>query len=219
MKGELKMDVSEYLPLRDVVFNTLRQAILRGEMEPGERLMEIQLSQKLGVSRTPIREALTRLEAERLIKQTSSGMVVVGISKKDVEEMYAVKKAMEPYATELAVKNMSAEGLEKLREILEQQEFYVTKSNAEKIKDLDTEFHDIIYSESASPTLESILSPLHHKLMRFRKVSLQFSDRSTQSVEEHKQLFEAIEAGDAKKAKELMAEHVNNACKNIMGGM
>ncbi len=152
-----------------------------------------------------------------MIKQTSSRIIVVGISKKDVEEMYAVKKAMEPYATELAVKKLSAEGLEKLREILEQQEFYVTKSNAEKIKDLDTGDH-IIYSESARPTLESILSPLHHKLMRFRKVSLQFSDRKHAHAVK-KQLFEAIEAGDAKKAKELMAEHVNNACKNIMGGM
>ena len=205
--------------LANQVFAAIEKNILTGVYPAGEPISEPRLSAELGVSRTPIREALTRLEAERLIKQTSSGMVVVGISKKDVEEMYAVKKAMEPYATELAVKNMSAEGLEKLREILEQQEFYVTKSNAEKIKDLDTDFHDIIYRESASPTLESILSPLHHKLMRFRKVSLQFSDRSTQSVEEHKQLFEAIEAGDAKKAKELMAEHVNNACKNIMGGM
>ena len=201
------------------IYDYIVHEIEIGNFESGKRLSEAELMEIFGISRTPIREAITRLEAERLIKQTSSGMIVVGISKKDVEEMYAVKKAMEPYATELAVKNMSAEGLEKLREILEQQEFYVTKSNAEKIKDLDTEFHDIIYSESASPTLESILSPLHHKLMRFRKVSLQFSDRSTQSVEEHKQLFEAIEAGDAKKAKELMAEHVNNACNNIMGGM
>lgn len=205
--------------LANQVFAAIEKNILTGVYPKGEVISEPKLSAELGVSRTPVREALTRLETERLIKQTPNGMQIVGISEKDVDEMYAVKRSIEPYVTELAVNNISPEGLAKMKEILEQQEFYVTKGNAEKIKDLDTEFHDTIYRESDSPTLESVLSPLHHKLMKHRKVSLQFSDRSTQSVEEHKKIYEAMAEGDAKKAKELMLEHVNNAYRNIKGGI
>ncbi len=205
--------------LANQVFALIEKNILTGVYPAGELITEPKLSNELGVSRTPVREALTRLEAERLIKQTASGMLVLGISSKDVDEMYAVKKAIEPYATVLAIQHMTEEDIARLKEIIEEQEFYVTKSNAEKIKDLDTEFHDVIYEASGSPTFASILSPLHHKLMRFRKVSLQFSDRSTQSVEEHKKIFAAIEAKDEDAAKALMLEHINNAYINIKGGM
>ncbi len=205
--------------LANQVFALIEKNILTGIYPAGELITEPKLSTELGVSRTPVREALTRLEAERLIKQTPSGMLVLGISPKDVDEMYAVKKAIEPYATVLAIQHMTEEDLARLKEIIEEQEFYVTKVNAEKIKDLDTEFHDVIYEASGSPTFASILSPLHHKLMRFRKVSLQFSDRSTQSVEEHKKIFAAIEAKDEDAAKALMLEHINNAYINIKGGM
>ncbi len=205
--------------LANQVFALIEKNILTGVYPAGELITEPKLSNELGVSRTPVREALTRLEAERLIKQTASGMLVLGISPKDVDEMYAVKKAIEPYATVLAIQHMTEEDIARLKEIIEEQEFYVTKSNAEKIKDLDTEFHDVIYEASGSPTFASILSPLHHKLMRFRKVSLQFSDRSTQSVEEHKKIFAAIEAKDEDAAKALMLEHINNAYINIKGGM
>ena len=205
--------------LANQVFALIEKNILTGVYPAGELITEPKLSTELGVSRTPVREALTRLEAERLIKQTPSGMLVLGISPKDVDEMYAVKKAIEPYATVLAIQHMTEEDITHLKEIIEQQEFYVAKSNAEKIKDLDTEFHDVIYEASGSPTFASILSPLHHKLMKFRKVSLQFSDRSTQSVEEHKKIFAAIEAKDEDAAKALMLEHINNAYINIKGGM
>ena len=153
--------------LANQVFALLEKNILTGIYPAGELITEPKLSTELGVSRTPVREALTRLEAERLIKQTPSGMLVLGISPKDVDEMYAVKKAIEPYATVLAIQHMTEEDITHLKEIIEQQEFYVTKSNAEKIKDLDTEFHDVIYEASGSPTFASILSPLHHKLMKF----------------------------------------------------
>ena len=205
--------------LANQVFALIEKNILTGVYPAGELITEPKLSMELGVSRTPVREALTKLETERLIKQTPSGMLVIGITPKDVDEMYAVKRAMEPYTIGLAVQNMTKEIEDKLQEILEQQEFFVTKSNAEKIKDLDTEFHDLIYEASNSPTLASILSPVHHKLMRFRKVSLQFSDRSKQSVEEHRKILEAIKARDEAAAKALMLEHVNNAYVNIKGGM
>ena len=110
MKGELKMDVNEYLPLRDVVFNTLRQAILKGEMEPGERLMEIQLAQKLGVSRTPIREAIRKLELEGLVVMIPrKGAEVAHITEKDMRDVLEVRSTLEELAVELACKHVTPE--------------------------------------------------------------------------------------------------------------
>ena len=109
MKGELKMDVNDYLPLRDVVFNTLRQAILRGEMEPGERLMEIQLAQKLGVSRTPIREAIRKLELEGLVIMIPrKGAEVAHITEKDMKDVLEVRSTLEELVVELAIKNVTS---------------------------------------------------------------------------------------------------------------
>ena len=116
MKGELKMDVNEYLPLRDVVFNTLRQAILTGEMEPGERLMEIQLANKLGVSRTPIREAIRKLELEGLVVMVPrKGAEVADITEKDLRDVLEVRTALEELSIELAMKNITQEEFEQLR--------------------------------------------------------------------------------------------------------
>ena len=118
MKGELKMDVNEYLPLRDVVFNTLRQAILRGEMEPGERLMEIQLAQKLGVSRTPIREAIRKLELEGLVNIIpNKGAYVTGISDKDVHDIYMIRSMLEGLCVRWATEHITQEQLEELDEL------------------------------------------------------------------------------------------------------
>jgi len=116
MKGELKMDVNEYLPLRDVVFNTLRQAILTGEMEPGERLMEIQLANKLGVSRTPIREAIRKLELEGLVIMIPrKGAEVAHITVKDMRDVLEVRSALEELAATLACKNVTPEHIEELK--------------------------------------------------------------------------------------------------------
>ena len=116
MKGELKMDVNDYLPLRDVVFNTLRQAILRGEMEPGERLMEIQLAQKLGVSRTPIREAIRKLELEGLVIMIPrKGAEVAHITEKDMKDVLEVRSTLEELVVELAIKNVTDEKIEELK--------------------------------------------------------------------------------------------------------
>ena len=116
MKGELKMDVNDYLPLRDVVFNTLRQAILRGEMEPGERLMEIQLAQQLGVSRTPIREAIRKLELEGLVIMIPrKGAEVAHITEKDMKDVLEVRSTLEELVVELAIKNVTDEKIEELK--------------------------------------------------------------------------------------------------------
>ena len=147
MKGELKMDVNEYLPLRDVVFNTLRQAILTGEMEPGERLMEIQLANKLGVSRTPIREAIRKLELEGLVIMIPrKGAEVAHITVKDMRDVLEVRSALEELATTLACKNVTPEHIEELKTANRVFEAAIVSKDVVAIVNADVAFHNIIYS-------------------------------------------------------------------------
>ena len=196
------------LSLANQVYQQIEKNILSGVYSPGEIISESKLSEELGVSRTPIREAMARLENEKLI----------GITDQDVADMFTVKRALEPIVVKKAAMNISGEDLARLKEILDQQEFYEEKQNIEKVRNLDTQFHDIIYSASGSPILQAILSPIHHKLMKYRKDSLTKTGRSRYSISEHVKIYEAIEAGDQEKIEELVLNHVDQAYKSIQKG-
>ena len=206
------------LSLANQVYQQIEKNILSGVYSPGEIISESKLSEELGVSRTPIREAMARLENEKLIGITPSGTVVLGITDQDVADMFTVKRALEPIVVKKAAMNISGEDLARLKEILDQQEFYEEKQNIEKGRNLDTQFHDIIYSASGSPILQAILSPIHHKLMKYRKDSLTKTGRSRYSISEHVKIYEAIEAGDQEKIEELVLNHVDQAYKSIQKG-
>ena len=154
------------LSLANQVYDAIEQNILNGVYASGEIISESKLSEELGVSRTPVREAMARLENERLIGITPSGTVVLGITDRDVRDMFEVKLHLEPIVSVMASQNISQEALAKLKDIIDQQEFYASKHNTERIRNLDTEFHDLIYSECGSPVFQSILSPIHHKLLK-----------------------------------------------------
>ena len=206
------------LSLANQVYQQIEKNILSGVYSPGEIISESKLSEELGVSRTPIREAMARLENEKLIGITPSGTVVLGITDQDVADMFTVKRALEPIVVKKAAMNISGEDLARLKEILDQQEFYEEKQNIEKVRNLDTQFHDIIYSASGSPILQAILSPIYHKLMKYRKDSLTKTGRSRYSISEHAKIYEAIEAGDQEKIEELVLNHVDQAYKSIQKG-
>ena len=207
------------ISLADQVHERLEQGILSGLYPPGEILSEKRLAAELGVSRTPIREALSRLQYDKLIKDTPQGSEVLGISKDDVEDMFYVKKQLEVSTTVKAAKRMSPEELAAIRAVLDQQEYFASKGDAKKVRDLDTEFHDLIYAASGSTTLQGILSSIHHKLMKFRRVSLENEERILDSVAEHRAICDALEAGMAKDVERLMKAHLDNAYDSIMGGM
>ena len=207
------------LSLANQVYDAIEQNILNGVYASGEIISESKLSEELGVSRTPVREAMARLENERLIGITPSGTVVLGITDRDVRDMFEVKLHLEPIVSVMASQNISQEALAKLKDIIDLQEFYASKHNTERIRNLDTEFHDLIYSECGSPVFQSILSPIHHKLLKYRKASLEKSDRSYHSVEEHMAIYEALKAKDRMQVEMLMLEHIRHAYENIKKGV
>ena len=206
------------MSLANQVFETIERNILNGIYPQGDVLSESRLSEELGVSRTPIREALTKLETEKLITTTPMGAVVLGITDKDVKDMFQVKLHLDPMALKMAAVNISEEALERLKDNVEQQDFYNAKGNMEKLRDLDTEFHDIIYSECKSPTLQNILTGIHHKLLKYRIASLKIEDRSDHSVDEHLAIYEALRSRDEMRAELVVLQHINHTYETIMKG-
>lgn len=202
--------------LANQVFDTLEKNILNGTYASGEIISEKRLSEELGVSRTPIREAMTRLAHEKLIKDSPNGTVVIGISQKDLRDLFEVKMRIEVVATNRAVDNITPEGLKELKDILDQQEYYAQKGDTLKVRDLDTEFHDVIYKECGSIILEGILSPIHHKMMKYRQASLELEHRIMDSVAEHKAIYDAIVEKDCDKVDSLMLVHIEHAYHSAM---
>lgn len=202
--------------LADQVYDALETDILSGKYARGDILTENKLCEIMGVSRTPVREALRRLGQENLIKESGKGSVVVGISEKDLEDIFTIRHKIEGIAAEMAAKNCSDEDIEKLRNALELQEFYLVKHNAEEMKSMDNRFHETLYLISGSFTFYNILLSLHKKVQKYRKASIQSDSRANESVEEHKLIFDAIASRDAEKAKYYATKHVENAYLHIV---
>ncbi len=202
--------------LADQVFERLEADILGGKYQRGETITELRLCGELGVSRTPVREALRRLSQEHLIEETPKGTVVMGISRKDFEDMCAIRIRIEGLAVRGFIENLTEEGIRELREAIDFQEFYLTRSDADHLRNMDSRFHETIYNRCGSTILRDTLAPLHKKVQKFRRQSMQERSRAVKSVEEHRAICEAIAAKDAPLAEALMARHVENALKNII---
>ena len=204
------------ISLADQVFDHLENDILSGKYQRGEILTESKLSAELGVSRTPIREALRRLEQEHIIEESGKGSVVIGINEKDLEDIFMIRKSLECQVAVLAAKNRTEEQLKQLREALEFQEFYLNKKDPDQIKLMDSRFHETLYKLSGSTAFYDTLVPLHKKIQKYRRASVTNSSRAEASVAEHRKIYEAIEAKNTALAAKYASEHVENAYKHIM---
>ena len=202
--------------LADQVFERLEAEILSGKYQRGEVVTELQLCAELGVSRTPVREALRRLSQEHLIEESSRGTVVLGVVRKDFEDMCAIRLRIEGLAVRGFIDNLSEDSLRQLREAVEFQEFYLNKRDPDHIKAMDSRFHELIYQNCGSAILCDTLSPLHKKVQKFRRLSIEQAGRAETSVKEHRAIYEAIAAKDADLAERLMNEHVGNAMQTII---
>jgi len=202
--------------LADQVFERLENDIITGVYPRGELLTELKLVEQLGVSRTPIREALRRLEQERLIRESGKGSVVLGITVEDLVDIMNIRQRTEGLAAYYATKNLTPEGLNILRQISELQEFYFTKKDVENLRQMDDRFHDTIYELSQRTIIRDILLSLHRKTMRYRRISIEDPGRLEHSIREHKAIFDAIASGNADLAAELTTRHIENAKENMI---
>ncbi len=199
------------ISLAEQVFDRLETDILSGKYQPGEILTELKLVSDLGVSRTPIREALRRLDQEHIIEIGPKGILVLGVSQKDLEDILEIRMRIEGLAAYMAAKNITDEQLAELRETIDLQEFYVPKKDAERINGMDSKFHLLIYRFSGSTPLYDTLMPLHKKVLKYRRASIENEVRSAYSYQEHRDIYDAIAAHDAELAEARMRSHIANA--------
>lgn len=202
--------------LADQVYEKLENDIILGVYPRGEILTELKLVEQLGVSRTPIREALRRLEQERLISDTGRGSVVLGITEYDLEDIMNIRQHIEALAAYYATINMTPEGLKELSHIIDLQDFYYAKWDVEHLRQADDAFHDAICSFSKRNVIMDTLIPLHHKTRRYRKIAMEDKWRTPNTLKEHHAIFDAIAAGDADLARERTAKHIENAKLHMM---
>ncbi len=217
MTSDFTVNMDQYLPLRDVVFNTLRQAILKGELKPGERLMEIALADKLGVSRTPIREALRKLEQEGLVFMIPRrGAQVADITEKDLNDVLEVRIALENLSVEKACKRMTEEQIKKLGLAAREFERTTAENNLVKLAEADVAFHEIIYQAADNQTLNQVQSNLREQIYRYRVEYLKDEEMRNQLVKEHEQLYLAMKERNVEKAQEISFHHIENQRKGII---
>jgi len=215
--NDFSVDMNEYLPLRDVVFNTLRRAILKGELKPGERLMEIALAEKLGVSRTPIREAMRKLELEGLVVMVPRrGAQVANITEKDLNDVLEVRIALENMAIEKACARITDEEMTALEKAAQDFQNIIENGSLEDLAQADEDFHEQIYQASGNRRLMQVLGILREQIYRYRIKYLKEEDTYTQLVEEHRQMTQAIREGDVARAQELSFNHLENQRKAII---
>lgn len=211
MENNFKVNMNEYLPLRDVVFNTLRQAILKGELAPGERLMEIQLAEKLGVSRTPIREAIRKLELEGLVLMIPrKGAEVAKISEKSLRDVLEVRRSLEELAIELACQRMSEEEMDELEQVQNHFREAISRGEAMAIAETDEHYHDIIYHGTGNEKLVQMLNNLREQMYRYRLEYIKDEDKRQVLLVEHEHILIALKNRNIADAKNAAREHIDN---------
>ena len=208
--------MEEHYSLGGKVFQQLKNSILAGEFENGAELREIALAKKLGVSRTPVREALRQLEQEGLEEiYPNRGAYVQGITYKDVEDIFRIRARLEGLCAEMAVSSITHEQLDKLDEIILLSKFYEEKKDMEHLLKMDSQFHEVLFESCGSKMLEHQLKDYHQYVQKARLRSLKRQERAKKSTQEHEEILLAIKDRDAKRADELATRHILNAIANI----
>ena len=212
--------IDNYQPLRETVCEALRSAIRNGILEPGERLMEVQLAEELGISRTPVREAIRKLEQEGyVIMMPRRGTYVSSVSVNDIKEIFEIRSALESLSTGLAARRIEPDELEKLRALLTEIEGHIERKDIDKIVETDIEFHGLLYQVSRNERLVTIISNLKEQLARFRTLSMSYPGRLQETLEEHRAMVEAIAANDVEAARDAAERHMERAEETLLKAM
>ncbi|MBQ8857053.1 MAG: GntR family transcriptional regulator [Lachnospiraceae bacterium] len=215
MKGKEHKETGDKYSLRGKVYDRIREDILNGVYKEQEELKEATLGEKMGVSRTPVREALRQLELEGLVEIIpNKGARVTGITKKDIDDIYQIRYLLEGLSARWATEHVTEEQIDKMEETLYLTEFHAKKGNYTQVYDLDSQFHELMYEASGSKMLNHILSDFHMYVTRIRKTSLASDNRSKNSTDEHRAILDAIKERNADKAEECAHNHVLSTIKN-----
>lgn len=212
---QISADSSNSLSVR--VFEELEESILNGIIKPGDNLTEMKLCAELGVSRTPVREAIRMLGQKGLVQIfPNKGAVVLGISEKDLEDIYTIRMYIEGLGSRWAAANITEEQIRELTEIVDLQEFYQIKNAMKHINQLDSQFHEKLFESSNSRTLQHTLSGLHHRIQHYRQLSFSSNGRAEKAIKEHRQILVALAAHDQDAAEQLTIEHIARAKENLL---
>jgi DNA-binding GntR family transcriptional regulator len=208
---------SDHRPIRDEVFTSLRNAILSGHFKPGERLVEKDLAEQLDISRTPIREALRKLELEGLVAyEPRKGVVVVGVSSDDALEIYMIRAVLEGLAAKLAANKRTKDELNKLKKLLFGMEECIQKDKISKLTSLHASFHTFIAELSKSPRLYQMIISLHDYVKNFAEIPCYLPGRLLRGWEEHKEIVDAIDNRDDARAENAARNHIMQAKDSLL---
>lgn len=211
MNKKVNSTLSNNHSLSDTIFDILREKTLKGDYLPGQKIKEKQIAEELNVSRTPVREAFKQLEQEGLIEIIANrGAYVIGLTKQDIEALYEIRRAIEGIATVWAIERINEKELKHLQDIYDLMEFYTQKKDVEKVMDINTQFHEIIYATSKSRFLSQVLRAYQFYVKKIRQGALT-EDRLIETLKEHKTILDCFYARDKEKGAEAIATHLNNA--------
>ena len=210
-------ELPERKPLGEHVFDNLKQAILRGDLPPDSRLIESRIADAMGISRTPVREAIHKLEKEGLLKKLPGGsFFVVELTQEDIEETFGIRSVLESYAARMATLNHHEEDLLFLEKKIEEYQDCLDRGQMERLPDINTEIHDYLYELSQSPILTKMIGDLSHRIYRFRKILLKNEKRASISNKDHQKMLKAMKKRDAERVEQLVKEHVLRAKKMVL---
>ncbi len=214
------INLESFLPLRETICESLRDAIRRGILRPGERLMEITLAEELGVSRTPVREAIRKLDQEGyVVMMPRRGTYVANMSIRDVNEIFEIRTALESLSCGLAAERVTSEELERLQKLLVMIGGFMKNGNIDKVVATDIEFHDMLYQATRNERLVGVIHNLREQLTRFRTLSMSYPGRLEATLEEHRTMVEAIAQGDVKAAKRAAERHMEHSEQTLLKAM
>jgi len=206
--------IKKQVSLAGQIFDTLEKEILTGKLNRDQVLTETELSNMLGVSRTPVREAIGRLAHENMVEETNKGIRIIGITDQDADCIYEIRARLESMVVRLAAENITEDQLKEMKDSIDYHEFCISKGDTEKIHECDDEFHEILYRASGSNVLYNTLIPLHRKIKKYRKLTVGDPNRAAQSQREHKEIYDALKKGDADKAESAIVKNIENARKH-----
>ncbi len=212
----LDSPIEERRPLREEVYSRLKQAIIEGELPPGEHLVETKLAERFGVSRVPVREAILSLERERLVTASSQGMVVSSFTRKSIEEAYAIRALLEAHGCRLAARLITPAAKDRLNAILDQSREAIAANDMALLTACDIELHEVLINASGNATLKNLLDQLPDSMRRFRIASLTFHRHPEQVLADHRKIVNAVVAGNAKRAETLMHDHILRAAQRLL---